>query len=89
MRVHHEYSASLCPYLRAYACIYACAHLFVYASACVCITCVLCSAICVRTAGPGDPGGRGVVCGEREGEGDRREAQAAVFGINRHYPAVF
>ena len=35
---------------------YPCAGLFVYASACVCIMCVLCSAICVCTAGPGDPG---------------------------------
>lgn len=47
------------------------------------------------TAGPGDPGavvrfvGREASERERETERDRREAQAAVFGINRHYPAVF
>ena len=53
---------------------------------CVCV----CVCVCARAACPGDPGGRvgGVVWGE-ERERDRREAQAAVFGINRHYPAVF
>lgn len=42
--------------------------LFVYASACVCIMRVLCSAICVCTAGPGDPGAVVWSVG-REGEG--------------------
>lgn len=38
-----------------HVCMYVCAGLFVYASACVRIMCILCSAICVCTAGPGDP----------------------------------
>lgn len=70
-------------------CVCTCAYarLFVYACARVCIMCVLCSTISVCTSGPGDPGGLVWSVGEREG--DRREAHAAVFGINRHYPAVF
>ncbi len=48
--------------------MHACAGLFVYASACVCIMRVLCSAICVCTAGPGDPGAVVWSVG-REGEG--------------------
>ena len=49
-------------------CAYECAGVFVYASAHVYIMCVLCSAVCVCTSGPGDPWAMVWSVG-REGEG--------------------
>lgn len=51
-------------------CVVVC--LFVHASACVCIMRVLCCAVCVGTAGPGDPGAAVWSVGERRrGIGER------------------
>lgn len=86
--VHKCVYICVCEYMSTmWVCVcvhmHACTGLFVYKSACVCIMRVLCSAICVQVIlGPWC-----VLRGEKER--DRREAQAAGSGINRHYPAVF
>lgn len=36
-----------------------------------------------------DPGDRGAAVRSASRKAEGYEAQAAVFGINRHYPAVF